>query len=161
MIEWDDQCDLNVFTMYPVGIWALVPSVYENMSRKRIHHKTSKRKDVPPDKDTLMGVDGTDGINDDEGKGEGKDEAPMAATSTSGAAILAGDALNEEDNDSEGDEGDEYLPDSDSYSSGISNHWGQGVVYRAGTLQIHCKDMDKVPTIYQPGHWKYIHNFPS
>jgi len=27
-------------------------------------------------------------------------------------------------------------------------HWGQGVVYRAGTLQIHCKDMDKVPTIY-------------
>ena len=27
-------------------------------------------------------------------------------------------------------------------------HWGQRVVYRAGTLQIHCKDMDKVPTIY-------------
>jgi len=41
------------------------------------------------------------------------------------------------------------------------SHWGQGVVYQAGTLQIHCKDMDKVPTIYQPGHWKYIHNFPS
>jgi len=94
-----------------------IEQVYENMSRKRIHHKTSKRKDVPPDKDTPMGVDGADGIDDD----EGEDEAPMAATSTSGAAILAGDALNEEDNDSEGDEGDEYLPDSDSYSSGISN----------------------------------------
>ena len=25
-------------------------------------------------------------------------------------------------------------------------HWGQRVVYQAGTLQIHCKDMDKVPT---------------
>ena len=33
-----------------------------------------------------------------------------------------------------------------------SFHWGQGVVYWAGTLQIHCRDMDKVPTIYQPGH---------
>jgi len=42
-----------------------------------------------------------------------------------------------------------------------NSHWGQGVVYQAGTLQIHCKDMDKVPTIYQPGHWKYIYNFPS
>jgi len=40
-------------------------------------------------------------------------------------------------------------------------HWGQGVVYWAGTLQIHCRDMDKVPTIYQPGDWRYIHNFPS
>ena len=27
-------------------------------------------------------------------------------------------------------------------------HWGQGVVYQAGTLQIHCRNMDKVPTIY-------------
>jgi len=40
-------------------------------------------------------------------------------------------------------------------------HWGQGMVYWAGTLQIHCRDMDKVPIIYQLGHWKYIHNFPS
>ena len=30
----------------------------------------------------------------------------------------------------------------------MRSHWGQRVVYRAGTLQIHCKDMDKVPTIY-------------
>ena len=42
-----------------------------------------------------------------------------------------------------------------------STHWGQRVVYWAGTLQIHCKDMDRVPTIYRPGHWKYIQNFPS
>jgi len=27
-----------------------------------------------------------------------------------------------------------------------SRHWGQGVVYQTGTLQIHCKDMDKVLT---------------
>jgi len=43
----------------------------------------------------------------------------------------------------------------------VSSHWGQRVVYQPGTLQIHCKDMDKVPTIYQPGHWGYIYNFPS
>ena len=30
----------------------------------------------------------------------------------------------------------------------MRSHWGQRVVYQAGTLQIHCKDMDKVPTIY-------------
>ena len=46
--------------------------------------------------------------------------------------------------------------------AGLSrSHWGQRVVYQAGTLEIHCKDMDKVPTIYRPGHWKYIQNFPS
>ena len=57
-----------------------------------------------------MGVDGINGIDDD----EGEDEAPTAATGTSGAAILAGDVLNEDD-DSEGDEDNEYLPDSDSF----------------------------------------------
>ena len=31
-----------------------------------------------------------------------------------------------------------------------SYHWGQGVVYRTGTLQVHCKEMDNVPTIYLP-----------
>jgi len=97
-----------------------IEQVYENMSRERIHHKAPKQKDVPPDKDTPMGVEGFDGIDDDEGEGEGEDEAPTAAASTSGTAILTGDALNEED-DSEGDEDDEYRPDSDSYSSGISN----------------------------------------
>ena len=71
-----------------------IKQVYENMSRERIHHKAPKRKDVPPDTDVPMGVDGIDGIDDD----EGEDEAPMAATGTSGAAILAGDALNEDDN---------------------------------------------------------------
>ena len=30
----------------------------------------------------------------------------------------------------------------------MRSHWGQRVVYQAGTLEIHCKDMDKVPTIY-------------
>ena len=30
-------------------------------------------------------------------------------------------------------------------------HWGQGVVYRAGTSQVHCKEMDKVPSIYPLG----------
>ena len=32
-----------------------------------------------------------------------------------------------------------------------SLHWGQGVVYRAGTLQVHCKEMDKEPTPFPPG----------
>jgi len=32
-LESHVDCDLNVFTMYPVGIWALVPSVTYN-SRK-------------------------------------------------------------------------------------------------------------------------------
>ena len=40
--------------------------------------------------------------------------------------------------------------------SGI--HWGQGVVYRAGTSQVHCKEMDKEPT---PVYRKYIQNFPA
>ena len=60
-------------------------------------------------------------------------------------------------------------------------HWGQGVVYRTGTLQVHCKEMDNVPTIYlpstlqvcsefsgpislqcpSPGHCQYIHSVPS
>ena len=30
-------------------------------------------------------------------------------------------------------------------------HWGQGVVYRAGTSQVHCKEMDNVPSIYPLG----------
>jgi len=30
-------------------------------------------------------------------------------------------------------------------------HWGQGVVSWAGTLQVHCKDMDKVPGKNPPG----------
>ena len=30
-------------------------------------------------------------------------------------------------------------------------HWGQGVVYRAGTSQVHCKEMDDVPSIYPLG----------
>ncbi len=33
----------------------------------------------------------------------------------------------------------------------VAWHWGQGVVYLAGTLQIHHKEMDKVPTTNQPG----------
>ena len=33
----------------------------------------------------------------------------------------------------------------------IHSHWGQGVVYLVGTLQIHHKEMDKVPTTNQPG----------
>jgi len=97
-----------------------IEEVYENMSRKRIHHKVSKRKDVPPDKDAPMGTDGADGTDDNEGEGE--DGAPMAATGTDGAAILAGDVLSGNDDDSEGDDNEEYLPDSgDSYSSGISD----------------------------------------
>ena len=32
-----------------------------------------------------------------------------------------------------------------------STHWGQGVVYPAGTLQVHCKKMDKVPSMYPLG----------
>ena len=92
-----------------------IEQVYENMSRERIHHKAPKRKDAP------MGIDGIDGIDDDEGESEGEDEAPTAATGTSRAAILAGDALNKDDDDSKGDEDNEYLPNSDSYSSGISN----------------------------------------
>src|ERR1700742_1902063 len=32
-----------------------------------------------------------------------------------------------------------------------SCHWGQGPVNRAGTLQVHCKEMDKVPGMYPPG----------
>ena len=62
-----------------------------------------------------------------------------------------------------------------------STHWGQGVVYWTGTLQVHCKEMDNVPTIYlpgtlqvhpefskpiplqcsSPGHGQYIHSVPS
>ena len=34
---------------------------------------------------------------------------------------------------------------------GPATHWGQGVVYPAGTLQIHHKEMDKVPTKNPPG----------
>ena len=30
-------------------------------------------------------------------------------------------------------------------------HWGQGVVYRAGTSQVHCKEMDNVSSIYPLG----------
>ena len=30
-------------------------------------------------------------------------------------------------------------------------HWGQGVVYQAGTSQVHHKEMDNVPTIYLLG----------
>ena len=40
-------------------------------------------------------------------------------------------------------------------------HWGQGVVSWTGTLQIHCKEMDKVPSQYPPVHPKFIQNFPS
>ena len=29
-------------------------------------------------------------------------------------------------------------------------HWGQGPVYQAGTLQVHCKEMDKAPCMYPP-----------
>src|SRR6266478_2209851 len=32
----------------------------------------------------------------------------------------------------------------------VHTHWGQGVVYPAGTMQIHHNEMDKVPTTNQP-----------
>ena len=31
------------------------------------------------------------------------------------------------------------------------SHWGQDLMSRPGTLQIHCKEMDKEPAIYPPG----------
>ena len=31
------------------------------------------------------------------------------------------------------------------------SHWGQGVVFWSSTSQIHCKDMDKVPTLFPAG----------
>jgi hypothetical protein len=33
----------------------------------------------------------------------------------------------------------------------IDSHWGQGVVSRPSTSQIHCKEMDKEPTKYPSG----------
>ena len=36
--------------------------------------------------------------------------------------------------------------DPNDYSKVSVIHWGQGLVYPAGTLQVHCKEMDKVPT---------------
>ena len=60
-----------------------------------------------------MGLDSVDGINDD----EGKDEAPMAATSTSRAAILIKNALNKDNKNSKGDEDNEYLPNSNDLDS--------------------------------------------
>ena len=32
-----------------------------------------------------------------------------------------------------------------------TTHWGQGVVYRASTSQVHCKEIDNVPSIYPLG----------
>ena len=43
-------------------------------------------------------------------------------------------------------------PDCEMINVPTLSHWGQRVVHWAGTLQIHCKDMDKVPTIYRSGH---------
>ena len=40
-------------------------------------------------------------------------------------------------------------------------HWGQGVVYRASTLQAHCKEMDNVPSIYLLGTSQVHSEFPS
>jgi len=48
-------------------------------------------------------------------------------------------------------------------------HWGQGPVYQAGTLQVHCKEMDNVPRIYPPGpskvhsvsRFSHFHSFSS
>ena len=31
-----------------------------------------------------------------------------------------------------------------------SSHWGQGPVFQASTLQVHCKEMDKVPCMCPP-----------
>jgi len=42
----------------------------------------------------------------------------------------------------------------DSLVKGVArcdSHWGQGPVYRAGTSQVHHKEMDKVPSMYPPG----------
>jgi len=33
-----------------------IEQLYENMSRERVHHKVSKRKDIPPDKDTPVAL---------------------------------------------------------------------------------------------------------
>jgi len=46
-------------------------------------------------------------------------------------------------------------------SSNSSYHWGQGVVYRAGTLQVHCKEMNKEPTPYPPSISQVHSEFPS
>ena len=43
----------------------------------------------------------------------------------------------------------------------IGSHWGQGAVYRAGTLQVYCKEMDKEPPHTHPVYRKYIQNFPA
>ena len=48
-LESHVDCDLNVFTMYPVGIWALVPSVYINNMECALATLTS-RMDAMEDK---------------------------------------------------------------------------------------------------------------
>ena len=107
-----------------------IEQIYENMSRERIHHKVRKHNGARPDKDVPMGVDGADGV-DDEDVGEATDsqasqdagsggEDDAAVVDTSGAATLAGDVL-DDDNDSDDNDGDEYIPDSDLRSSGISD----------------------------------------
>ena len=42
-----------------------------------------------------------------------------------------------------------------------NNHWGQGPVYPAGTLQVHRKEMDKVPTKNPSGTLQSHSEFPK
>lgn len=90
-----------------------IEQIYENMSRERNHYKTEKRKGTRPNKD--IPISDADGVDDDDGT---EDETPTTATNTSGVETLAGEALDDDDSDDNG----EYFPDSDSRSSsGVSD----------------------------------------
>jgi len=47
--------------------------------------------------------------------------------------------------------GVEWVAMEDGANGSDNNHWGQGLIYQAGTLQVHHEEMDKVPGIYPPG----------
>ena len=51
-------------------------------------------------------------------------------------------------------------PAAPAFAAGPS-HWGQGPVYPAGTLQVHCKEMDKVPTKNPSGTLQTHSEFPK
>lgn len=125
--------DCNMFMRYcGSGIghkyMRAIKETYENMSHEQVHHKERKQKGTRSEKDR---PDNANNTGSDDGKGEGKptgsktgqdgqtggqDGTSAPPTNTNTQRIPAGGATDDEDNDN-----NNYIPDSDSCSSWISD----------------------------------------
>jgi len=99
----------------------VIEDLYENMSRKRIHHKGYKHRGARLGEEAPMDLDDT---NDDDGEDEGEHTGSRASHDTrpdqqgKNQTVQPGDTADNSDDE----EDDDYNPDSDeSRSSGISD----------------------------------------